>query len=108
MRIHWLSKSIPELAGLSFRERLQVIFACAHKVFRHWEIWVFSPLITGLVVCAVFLFSYENVWAAVMASALGFLLAFPFTALVQARMGPYYREYIDKHMRQGKYPVDEV
>jgi hypothetical protein len=41
MKIYWGYKDVPELAGLSRRERSKVVRTCLWKFgFRHWQSWL--------------------------------------------------------------------
>jgi len=40
MRVYWRMSSIPELSGLSKKQRTEVLNATRWKHLRHWQFWI--------------------------------------------------------------------
>jgi len=96
MKIYWSLKSVPELSGMSKKERKVIWRRCYLKTFRNWQTWV---AFIACVVCA----GIGNVWgqilgAEIISTAIGGGIGGLILGLVTAEMeSRNIREYLDSH-----------
>ena len=101
MKIYWSLKSVPELAGMSKKERKVIWRRCYLKTFRNWQTWL------AIVACLVFA-GIGNIWGRILGSeiigtGIGGGIGGLIFGLVTAEMeGRNIREYLASHQeKQG-------
>lgn len=104
MRIYWTTKSIPELSGLSWKERFAAWTACCWRQpngFRGWRFWAFEVVHLLTVVFTVYLITRASTLSrglAVFGAIL--VLSFVYRQIKYPMMRPYIRLYL--HDKRGK------
>ena len=102
MKIYWGYKDVPELAGLSRRERARVIRACFWKFgYRHRQCW-WAMLVAAVIVALGsvigdtlrYKFGQPDI-AFYACASVGMIIGYTiyFNVLIR-QLGPHFRDYI--------------